>query len=169
MLSRQLFDQLFRQQYEPMFRFCHQFIKTDEDCYDLVSAAFEDVWRNAETLQPEKVNGYLYTTVRNKAIDYIRKQGRHKAYIKYAEAATQIYVNDEHLRQMSNYNQIVDQVMQQIKPPTSLVLKACYVDKKKYKEVAGELNMSVASVKKHMVKALKMLRELKEKHFDITV
>ena len=44
-------------------------------------------------------------------------------------------------------------------PRTQQVLKACYVERKKYKEVAEELNISKSAVKKHIMNALKTLRE----------
>jgi hypothetical protein len=39
----------------------------------------------------------------------------------------------------------------------------CYIDGKKYVEVAEEMQISIASVKKHMVKALKKVREIKKR------
>ena len=56
----------------------------------------------------------------------------------------------------------VRQVLDRMGPPTDAILKACYADGKKYREVAQEMGVSVATVKKHMVKALKMLREIKK-------
>ena len=39
------------------------------------------------------------------------------------------------------------------------ILEACYIHNKKYKEVAEELNVSVAAIHKNIVKALRILRE----------
>jgi RNA polymerase sigma-70 factor (ECF subfamily) len=44
-------------------------------------------------------------------------------------------------------------------PQTQLILQECYVNRKKYKEVAEELEISTNTVKKHIVKALKTIRE----------
>ena len=41
------------------------------------------------------------------------------------------------------------------------ILEACYIQGKKYKEVAEEMKISISTVKKHMVRALKILRDLK--------
>jgi len=43
--------------------------------------------------------------------------------------------------------------------PTHSILLACYVDGKKYKEVAEMMNISISTVKKHIVKALRIIRE----------
>ena len=42
---------------------------------------------------------------------------------------------------------------------TRLILEECYVRRKKYQEVADELNISVSAVRKHIVKALSVLRK----------
>jgi len=49
-----------------------------------------------------------------------------------------------------------------LKPPTSDILRACYVEEKKYKQVAEEMGISVSTVKKHIIKALKIVREMRK-------
>lgn len=39
----------------------------------------------------------------------------------------------------------------------------CYIDGKKYKDVAEEFGVSISTIKKHMVKALKILAEFRQK------
>ena len=56
------FDDLFRLYYDSLFRFARQFINDDEDCHDIVSNAYEDVWRNFSHIEEKTVKAYLYTT-----------------------------------------------------------------------------------------------------------
>jgi len=61
------------------------------------------------------------------------------------------------------YNeQIIGEIMKKIEYPTVDILRACYIDGKKYREVADEMGISISTVKKHMVKALKIIREMKK-------
>ena len=53
----------------------------------------------------------------------------------------------------------VRELMRTMHPTTRYVLEACYLDRKKYKEVAGELGISMSMVKKHLSKALRLIRE----------
>lgn len=46
-----------------------------------------------------------------------------------------------------------------LSPRTRLVLQECYMQKKKYKEVAEELDISINAVKQHIVKALQSIRK----------
>ena len=49
--------------------------------------------------------------------------------------------------------------METLPPKTRHVLEECYFNNKKYKEVADSLEVSTNAVKKHIVKALGLLRE----------
>jgi RNA polymerase sigma-70 factor (ECF subfamily) len=54
----------------------------------------------------------------------------------------------------------VEKMLAQLPPQTRKILELCYLHRKKYAEVAEEMNISPDTVKKHVTKALKMLREL---------
>ncbi|MDY4645071.1 RNA polymerase sigma factor, partial [Prevotella sp.] len=44
-------------------------------------------------------------------------------------------------------------------PRTRQILKLCYVERKKYREVAVELQISESAVKKHIMQALSYMRQ----------
>ena len=156
------FDKLFRDNYEMLYRFVHQFIQGQDDCHDIVTAAFEDAWRNADSLQAATARAYLFRIARNRTIDFLRNQRKHNNYIAYVTMMSRGCDTDEQMAERQHNEALMAKVLSGIGSPTSDVLKACYIDGKKYKEVAEEMGMSVASVKKHMVKALKLIREMKK-------
>ena len=49
--------------------------------------------------------------------------------------------------------------MKKLTPYNYHILEACYIHNKKYKEVAEEKSISTSTVKKHIIKALKVLRD----------
>lgn len=155
------FDGIFRQYYEKLYRFVQQFIADRDDSHDIVTAVFEDLWRNFSSIDLSTIQPYLYQTTRNRIIDFLRRDGKRQRYTAYAMKMTERYENPNTIIERNHNQKIIADVLHRIGPPTSEVLKACYIDGKKYKEVAEEMGMSLASVKKHMVKALKMVREMK--------
>ena len=62
--------------------------------------------------------------------------------------------NDE-----ANSNYEVYKILDKLPPLTRQVLEGCFLEKKKYKEVAEEKSISTSTVKKHIIKALKVLRD----------
>ncbi len=163
MHESETFDRTFRLYYEPLYRFCGQYVSDEADCHDIVMATFEDVWRKRDTLHLDTLRSYLYASVRNRAIDHLRRDERMRRYAEYAQVVSEVYVSEDHLANLDRAERIAAEALRRIGPPTSEVLRACYFDGKIYREVAEEMNMSLANVKRHMVKALKMLREMKDK------
>lgn len=49
-------------------------------------------------------------------------------------------------------------MLNSLPPLTRRIIEECYFHKKKYKEVAEEMDISPDTVKKHISKALKLLR-----------
>lgn len=162
MRETKYFDRLFREYYKPLLFYALRFVEDQEDCHDIVMAVFEEVWRNHESLSAETTKAFLYTIVRNKCIDYLRRQNLHSRYVTYTELMSRGYSEDHHEWESYEKNNTIKKVLDQIGSPTREILEACYLQEKKYKEVAEEMQISVATVKKHMVRALKMLREIKK-------
>ena len=49
--------------------------------------------------------------------------------------------------------------VEELTDPTKTILKECYYENKKYQEVADEFGISTNGVKKHIMKALRLIRE----------
>lgn len=168
MTERTDFDRIFRLYYEKLYYFAMQFIADEEECHDIVSAAYEDVWRNFAQIEAATVRQYLYASVRNKCIDYLRRQSRQLRYAEFVANTSSTYVSESRYLEQEDNERIISQVLDTLKPPTREILEACYLEEKKYREVAEEMKISISTVKKHMVKALKMIRELKKNIKNIT-
>lgn len=105
-----------------------------------------DDWRN-----------YMLSYIRNKCVDHLRHEAVHKKYAEFYLAA---------MREEDTRNDYADERIALMKchidtltAKTRLVLQECYINKRSYKEVADELEISVSAVHKHISKALKTLRE----------
>lgn len=157
------FDSFYRNYYEQLFRFAFQYVRDEEECYDIVSGAFEKLWLHLSQKPMDNAVAYLFTVVRNRSIDALRRQKRHEKYVAFSELLMTEYV-EEHGYEEDNYNQLlIDRILEMLpSPPTREILVACYLEEKKYREVAEEMGITVATVKKHMVRALKIIRSLKD-------
>jgi RNA polymerase sigma-70 factor (ECF subfamily) len=59
-----------------VYRFIVKNLRHEEDARDIVQTAFEKLWRNRDTVEPEKSKSYLFTVAYNQMIDHIRKNKR---------------------------------------------------------------------------------------------
>lgn len=153
------FDTLYRDNYELMISFARKFVSDGDACRDIVSDVFEDVWRNFDSLDGRNIKSYVFSSVRNRCIDYLRHSDCHARYVAFVEHLSARYIDTERYLEHKEKVEIATSIMDSIGPPTSEILHACYIDGKSYKEVAEEMNMTIANVKKYMVKALRLIRE----------
>jgi len=157
----ELFNQLFRQYYQPLLFFAMQYIADEEECHDIVNGVFEDLWRHIHQIDESKIKSFLYTSVRNRCIDYVRRMKLKKQYVEFTELMSERYIQADEQIEQKETKQRITEILNVLKPPTKEILEACYIQGKKYKEVAEEMKISISTVKKHMVRALKILRDLK--------
>ncbi len=156
------FNQLFRLYYEPLYRYALFYITDEEVCRDIASAAFEMLWKRIDSIEMTTAKTLLYIDVRNKCIDHLRREQCHERYIKYVEHISEPFANEHQQLEHEEMMKLATQLVDKMKSPTREILEACYIENKKYKEVAEQMSISVATVKKHMVRALKQLRKLKK-------
>lgn len=158
MKDSETFEKFFKQNFERFYYYALRLLDDEECSRDVVYDALEYVWNNYDDEKVEDWYRYTISLVRNKCLDQIRHRSVHQKYAEFlvhvAEYKQEMEVEEEDARLVA-----IRQVMETLTPRTRLVLQECYVHKKKYREVAEEMEISVSAVKKHIVKALKTIRE----------
>lgn len=138
-----------------MYYYALHIVNDESVAKDILNDVFAALWKNIATVKPEQINAYLLTSVRNRSVDHLRHQIMQDQYSdEYLHTVDEYYddYNDEKDR-------IVEEMLAQLSPPTDEILEMCYLKRMKYAEVAEKLDISTSTVKKHIVKALKILRE----------
>lgn len=158
------FDAFFKEYYVALYSYVHSIINNWEASRDIASDAFEYIWKNYGRIEKSTAKSYLFIYVRNRAIDYLRHQDIRSLYAEMAFKLDEQFTETEYQEQDYRMHR-VRQVMDSLTPYTRHILEECYLNEKKYKDVAEELHISVSAVRKHIVKALKLIREacVKEK------
>ena len=162
MADNSAFERLFRRHYTELCIFAKRFALSDEACEDVVSDAFEDLWRSYDELEPTALRAYLYKNVRNKCIDYLRRVDTRRQHAELYARLTAGYDSADHLAEEHERERIVAHVLSTLPDYTRMIFTACYVDRKQYREVAEQLNISASTVKKYVSKALAQIALLRK-------
>lgn len=152
------FDFFFREYYVSLYSYVHSLINDWEVSRDIASEAFEYLWKNFDRMEKATAKSYLFIYVRNRSIDYLRHRDIQYAYAELAQKLYESYAEID-LGEQDERMVKIQKVMNKMTPHTRHILEECYLHEKKYKEVAEELNISISAVRKHIVKALKTIRE----------
>lgn len=154
----EVFNRLYRQHYEELYFFARQIVDDEESCHDIVTSVYEDVWKDInriQTFEPKAAKIYLFTTTRNRCMNHLRHMKVHQRYVEFRMHMTDYVENPEKMIIVEELQKEMDERIDELGPPTREIFIACYVDRKRYKEVANEMRISVSTVRKHIVKALK--------------
>lgn len=158
MNKKEVFDRLYRQHYEELYFFARQMVDDEESCHDIVTSVYEDVWKDINRIlsfEPKAAKIFLFTTTRNRCMNHLRHLKVHRRYVEFCMHMSDYVENPEKMMMMEEMQKEMDERIDELGPPTREIFIACYVDRKRYKEVANEMRISVSTVRKHIVKALK--------------
>ena len=101
------------------------------------------------------------TTVKNVSLDYIRRQDIRSRYVLASMKETEMVVNSvyDHWDVHEEKIKAIMGALTELTPRTQQIVQLCYVEHKKYREVAAELDISESAVKKHIMQALNYMRQ----------
>lgn len=153
------FDYFFRQYYAALTFFAQSIIHNEEDAKDIVQDCFIKLWDDDSIEQKtEAIKSFLYTMVRNRCIDYIRKQKIiTKATLHLQTKEEELaYVNE--LVFAETVREIIDEI-DKLPLNTRNILKMYYLEGMKHKEIAEELSATTDAVRVKKLRALKLLKE----------
>lgn len=151
------FEQLYKQYYEPLFRFAFAFLGDEEACHDVVNDLFTDLWEKRPSVQHDKLEHYLYQSVRNRCLNRIAKEKAHREQ------------NQDYLQEMAytlqperlpdEWNSIQRYIKEELTTRDQEVLGLCYDQGLTYKQAAEQLQTTVNTINKHIKQSLRKLRE----------
>lgn len=154
-MNIQAFETFYKDNHSLFFHQAFNLIEDWENSRDIVAECFEYVWTHHRDADIADMRAYMHVAIKNRCIDFMRRQQVKDRFIDFqtarAQAAADSAADEEKLAE-------VYKVIQSLPPATRHVLEECYLKKKKYQEVAQELGIGVNMVKKHIVKALSILR-----------
>lgn len=157
-LNEQGFHNIFNKYYGSLCLFANQYIKDDEISADIVQDSFAKLWQiRDDFFYLHQVKAFLYTTVRNKALNELEHS---KVVYEYAQKAIEIkkdsFFHDAVIEEETYriVTEAIDKLPNQMKTIIRLAMKG-----KKNIEIAKNLNISTETV--HTLKkiAYKKLRE----------
>ncbi len=126
---------------------------------DIVQDAFAKLWENCAKVPRAKAKSYLFTIANNMFLNQVSHQKvvlkfEQKGHIDRDEASPQ-YIMEE-----KEFKERLENAISSLPEDQRVVFLMNRIDKKKYREIAEELNISVKAVEKRMHKALQELRKI---------
>ena len=152
------FHTLFVEMYPKLVRYATALMTDADEARDIVSDVFERAWQRHATLDEETDHAWLYAAVRNACLNRLKHLKVEQEHIEAVIEATRVDMADNY-RQHEALLRHAEEIARNLPEPTRSILRLCYWDKQTYRQVAEHLGISPDTVKKHISKALRILRE----------
>ena len=157
-LDESEFCYMFEKYYRPLCFFCNIFLKDLDISRSVVQQVFVEIWIKKNKLNINtSIKTYLYTSVKNKAIDYIRTQ---KPKLEISAALHEIPETPfQDLMAEAELKERINMAIDMLPEKCREIFVLCRYEELKYKQVADKLNISLKTVEMQMGIALKKLRK----------
>lgn len=155
------FERLFRENYSRLYYYALDWVDDEEAAKDIVSGLFSDLWTQYGRWNPDNLQAYLNRAVHNRCLNHLKhkmvERTTLQAYIeeKQATICADAAEQEELMKQ-------VGEVMDNLPPKTRFIVEQCYLEGKKYSELAALMDISSGMVHKHISKALAIFRKALE-------
>lgn len=151
---------LYRHFYKALVAFSNQMVTNIEIAEELVQDAFVSLWQQHNSFKNQGVlKAYLYNSVRNKSISYLRHEKVERNRIESFELDYKLMMGDE---EEPNREELIRLLLISIDalPPKQREVFLLSIRGKSSEEIAQEMGISVETVKKQRQRGLKRLKEM---------
>lgn len=156
-LKREI-DEAFRCYYKPLCLYAMHYLHDMDLAEDVVQDCFMELWeRMNEEKTVSSIRSYLYTMVRNRCLDTLKKDNQ----INYNASPSDLadIIQDEEAEERSLIEARLWTAIDSLPEKCREVFLLSKRDGLKYKEIAEKLNISTKTAENQVAKAMKVLKE----------
>lgn len=156
------YEELFMTHYPALVRSAYRLLDDRAAAEDIVQDVFCKLWEKKNELHHiTSLKSYLFRMVINECLNYIRKNkailAREDSYSAFPDIADNATINNLNVKELEKK---VESAVRELPPVCKKVFMLSRYEQFSYKQIAAELNISVKAVEKHIIRALKSLRDI---------
>lgn len=144
-----------------LYQHAYKKLHSQEETDDIIHELFATLWMKRTTLKVnESLSGYLYTSVRNRILDFISSQKVRANYVTHLQSFIEKneIVTDYNVR-VSLFKQVIDQEIARLPQKMRDIFEMSRRDQLSNQEIAEKLGLSEKTVKNQINNSLKILRK----------
>lgn len=159
--DRKAFKTVIESYYNEIYWYAKSLSRDESLAKDIVQEVFFKLWKKRNKIKEGTIiKGWLYTSVRNKFLDHIKKY-RKETYLfetDYADTLDQI-VTKEYQEDLKHKVKMVEKEIEKLPNKCHQVFRLSKKEGLTNNEIAEHLGVSIKTVEGHLTKALNVLRK----------
>lgn len=158
--SRDAFEHLFQRYYVALCQYAATYLEERGETEDAVQDVFVYVWNNRKTVGVQSsVKSYLYSSVKHRALNILKHRAVERSHSRLLSEFLEDLSRTEYSEEEQLQLEQIQKVLRSLPLQCRTVFTMSCLEGKKYKEIAEELQISVNTVKFHILKAYRDIRE----------
>lgn len=166
--DKKAFETIFKTYFTSLVNYAFGLVSNMETAKDLTEDIFYYIWENRKILRiSHSLKGYLFKTIHNKCLDYLKREQVKLKHIQDATPLKQLeeqenvlfasfYQPEYHDDEIDKKLEIaIDSLPEQAKK----IFRMKRFDGMSYKEISNELNISENTIKKQISRSLQKIKE----------
>lgn len=154
---KESFQRIYKESYDALVGFAESYVARRDVAEDIVQEVFAGLWeKNVHFLSRAALNSYLYTSVKNSSLDFLKHQDVENRYAErfLSDAKENRWEAELDEEVMKLLFQAIDHL-----PERCREIFLMHLDGFSNEEIACQLHLSILTVKTQKKKAMKVLRE----------
>jgi len=160
-LDKPAFEILFKKLYAPLCRYCCRFVRNQMLAEEIVMDKFVALWEKRASLQIRtSYDSFMYTAVRNQAIDYLRSRAAKLSMLQ--EDLTDDLYDDSDPQKTIEYKEFekdINKAIESLPEKCFIIFSMKRFGEMNNAEIARELRIAEKTVQNQFTRAKKLIQE----------
>ncbi|MCD6013649.1 MAG: polymerase sigma-70 factor [Flavipsychrobacter sp.] len=153
------FENVFKTHFKNLHAYACTIIRNEADAEEIVQNVFYKLWEKKEQINIEQsIAGYLYRSVYNECLNYLKHAKVKENYRGAQIAATKDIDNASDSLIIKELRVKIENAIRELPEQCRAIFQMSRFEGLRYREIAGKLGISEKTVENQMGKALKTLR-----------
>jgi RNA polymerase sigma-70 factor (ECF subfamily) len=153
------FSEFFRRYWKMAHGHAYSKTRSKEITEEIVQDLFMMLWDKRESLNIDNIPAYIFTSIKNKSINYIESQFVKNKYLDYYKAfIPQAEESTSHDVEFDELMEAVEGSVESLPEKSRNIFRLSQLEGRSNKEIASTLSLSEKSIEYHLTKSIKSIR-----------
>ena len=164
------FEKIYYRYHGNLYFYALKFVKSSQIAEEIVQEVFLKIWEIRRDIRPElSLMSFLFTICKHRVLNVLDRAATDLSFRQ--EIAKHVLTSANSVEDSitaREYQEIIDCAVSKLPPIRQIVFNMCRVEGKSYDDVAVELGIKKGTVKDHMVKAIRFVKDYISEHAEIS-
>lgn len=151
--------EIYNRYWYKLFLSCYRRVKDKAVAEELVQDLFMKLWEKRDSVDIDQLEHYLFSSIRNATIDYLKKQMVAKKYLAYQKVYLEMARNStEEMVELRELEETLEKGLQALSGKSGKIFRLYRMDHWSIEKIANHLNLSEKAVHYHLTRSRKFIR-----------